>query len=402
MGAELSVMDLLEHTLIDGRVPASKLDPALARLSQLWHSERPVRWFFSPGVRRRGWRMLLQAHPHACPQAPPMLLVARMASRDCGMMVCTPARVQTPTGWLPAHWGVDFYVPSSLRAQGVGEALLRAWLLRSPLALGLGIADPAWSVAKRMGWIQVATVSRWVLNLEHSPVRSPLPASLPSAIPSESAGDPALTERFGQDIRTGQGIPIRCWNGLPPGIAPLLEQLRTRQPLHLSRDARFLDWRYPGTRRALPLEAFLTQHPPRFVGVTVGNPQSPDALALLELQAWGPFVRVMRLHELLAGSSLSRQHLLHAARALGRFGHFTRLTARAASPELEHLLLQEGFQLLSPTDAPVEHRVSLASDRFVLNSSRLDTSEHTDPTNALHGLLSASWMLSSGDSGNVF
>jgi hypothetical protein len=320
------------------------------------------------GLRRGSWRRLLQSNPHRSGEAPGYFCLARRYGRACGLILCVPERLQTDSSVIPAHWGVDLYVPGTERKGGVGRALLQSWRDSTPVTLGLGITPEALRLELSLGWKLLHGVQRWQKALSRK-------GQLLLAAARRREG--ALAGAGGRASWLFAAASSRQETAGRLEFLPTLEQV-----LPTALDSGLRDWegRVEGGLRGLRSEDWLRwRYGERDTGWRFGVFRAADrglALGIVRVDE-RPLRRKLWIYELLGETQALRVALLRQLVEYGTAAGFDVLELRGGPGDAGLLESLPGL-LPGRPEAFIVHAAGEAGSR----------------------LLQATWSLTLGDSGN--
>ena len=351
------------------------------------------------------WRQALVLNPSGGALNPGCFWLARRKGYSdkldkvplLGVLLGVPCQVVGTSRTLPGHWGVDLYVPPSVRGQGIGEALLMAWRDSSPLALGLGITDSAFRLEQKLGWTVVPLPPQLRLPLSPVGLAGVLAQQLRAV--AGAAESPRARARAGAEaLRRTLEKALQGSGGTAPhteepsagarggAVAPLMptpvealalayQRTRPALGLHLERNAAVL--------------AFMYASHLGFQGFAL--PESGDGVVLRPERRGG----VLRwwLYELFwdAAEPASLDRLVASVIHKARQERVDVLGLRCTLPPLRHALLSRGFVEVGAPERFIVHRAEACGPL----DERMAPDRETPPDR-----VSLDWHLTLGDSGN--
>jgi len=170
----------------------------------------------------------------------PGIWVAREGPTVVGQYPTLPVRLSLRGIEMDGAWGTDAVVAPERDAQGVGEALMRAWDRHAGAALSLGTSPELRQVLERLHWPTPTLVPQVVKPLTRRAVRlARWPAPLNRLI-SEVAMPVIRIVSRSRPLKA-ECEPIRRFDG---AFTALWDRVASQFDLAVRRDAAYLNWRY--------------------------------------------------------------------------------------------------------------------------------------------------------------
>ena len=174
------------------------------------------------------------------PGGQPGIWVAREGPTVVGQYQTLPVRLSLRGIEVDGAWGADALVAPERDAQGVGEALVRAWERHAGAALALGVSADSRKLLDRLHWPDARVVPCLVKPLTRRAVRLPnWPLALNRLISALTLPVVRVVSRS-RPLRA-ECEPIRRFD---TAFTTLWDRLALSFDLAVRRDAAYLNWRY--------------------------------------------------------------------------------------------------------------------------------------------------------------
>jgi len=187
--------------------------------------------------------------PRAGGGGPPLFWIARRDGAVVGQQGGLSTLVHVGGRTVQGCWAIDLMVDPAWRLRGVGPALSGAFVDGVPLALGLGVSEPACRALRRAGWMDLGPVPRLARLIQplargQAPLDTSWRASATVAAASRIAA-PMLSVYDEVALRAMRaGTDVEWLPAVDPRMDEVWRGSAICYPVVLRRDLEWLRWRF--------------------------------------------------------------------------------------------------------------------------------------------------------------
>jgi len=187
------------------------------------------------------WKFL--QNPNNPDQAPP-LWIYRREGRIRGQIASIPFRLKIKNQYIPASWGIDLMLSEGCRMKGIGPLLVGKICENTDMFLALGVTEDAYRMFKRMKFIEMKKLSRYVYVLNYRPYLKRNIKQIPSNLVSPFVNFIKSAVSMEKSTTGIRDITMERIGALDERISRFWEGVSADYDFAARRDAEYLTWRY--------------------------------------------------------------------------------------------------------------------------------------------------------------